>query len=158
MSMRKFQDKVKESTVEHKKIYSDTELRTMNEVINKDFNGLRSKKDLEKFYAHEGAGSVRNGIFSVVPGQFQIIDDKLDQWSRWLAKTYPRDRLLDYEKMAEQSGEVAREKKEEKVIKKFLRRSALIAYKEKHGVEYQVPEGVRIEEDVENLTEAVTNF
>lgn len=92
------------------KTYTETELAELNIVIEEEFNGLKTRRDLERFYTHDGAGTILHGIFHVNPNMIKKTEEKVAQWSGWRRRKYPFDRLMQYERMAEQSGEVARKK------------------------------------------------
>jgi hypothetical protein len=129
------------------KVYTDAELRALDAEITKDFSGFKTRKELERFYAHDGAGSVLTGIFHVNPYTIKKTEDKLEQWRRWRFRNYPPARMEAYEGWAEQSGRVA----EKKTAGRYYKRSALNAYEKRHGKPFEVPEGYRIEEDEKEL-------
>lgn len=144
---KRFANEKEEKVVAPSRIYTDTELSALDAQITKDFSGFKTRKELERFYAHDGAGSIATGIFHVDPFNVKKTEDKIEQWRKWRFKKYPPARMEAYEGWAGQSGRVA----ERKTAGRYYKRSALNAYEKRHGKPYEVPEGYRIEEDEKPL-------
>lgn len=84
------------------RVYTDAELAALDKELQTTFNGLRTKRDLERFWVRDGAGSFKDGVFHRNPSTFDATDHKLAQWARWRGRKFPFDQRVAYEQWADQ--------------------------------------------------------
>jgi len=87
--MRKTQPIEKE--VVPMKVYSDSELKLVDEEIQTNFNGLRTREAYMLYVTRCGGGSIVSGMLHAQPSAMPGIDDKIRQWSWWRRRNHPFD-------------------------------------------------------------------
>ncbi|MHB8674634.1 MAG: hypothetical protein ACYDAK_13285 [Candidatus Limnocylindrales bacterium] len=81
-----------------KRLLTDAECEKMDIEIQKDFNGLRTRKHLFEYIVKLGGGTMKEKVFLVDPQSFRAATDTIEQWQWWRQRTFPFDRIAAYQR------------------------------------------------------------
>lgn len=130
-------------------IYTPTQLEALDKDLQANFNGLKTRRHIERFFVKDGAGSFKHGLFHINPARYWATDDKVVQWAKWRERKFPFNQRAAYDEMAAERGLIRGEERAMAGVK----RSALIEYEGRYGRPYSVGEQ-HIIEDVPDYTPA----